>query len=313
MATRSRIGVVLPDGKVKSIYCHWNGYPDGVGQTLVSKYNSQSKAEALVALGDSSTPGEPYTRRGESFNDRTDESQKEYWNSDLEEYGYLFVDGEWLCQKQYTSEGEDAEIYHLSILINTKNMANGATTAKHIKFHLGDILKDQAKVQGVKAIEPLQLVDKLEQIFGKNIHDCIDGFINYAEKNPMKISPGALVATLVHDINGALQEDKLLLPRTTAYEKYASVEVKPDTVLAFFPDVDEQMLELFELARVKTDEHVEMSIEDATEEDVLPILDILKEEDEEFSDYIGGFGFAILENNTKLFIDYIKFKEKHEC
>ena len=190
-------------------------------------------------------------------------------------------------------------------------MANGATTAKHIKFHLGDILKDQANIQGVEAIEPLQLADKLEQIFGKKIHDCIDGFLNYADKNPKKISTGMLVATLVHDINGALQDDKLMLPRTTAYEKYASVEVKPDPVLAFFPDVDEQMLELFESARLKTEEHVEMSIDDATEDDVLPVLDIIKEEDEEFSNFVGGFGFAILENNAKLFIDYIKFKEKH--
>lgn len=111
MSTRSRIGVVLPTGKVKSIYCHWDGYPEGVGQTLVDGYNSQSEAEALVALGDSSTPGEPYTGRGEEFNDRTNESQKEFWESDLEEYGYLFVDGEWLCQRQRTSVDEEVEIY----------------------------------------------------------------------------------------------------------------------------------------------------------------------------------------------------------
>ena len=29
MATRSRIAIELSDGTVKSVYCHWDGYPDG--------------------------------------------------------------------------------------------------------------------------------------------------------------------------------------------------------------------------------------------------------------------------------------------
>jgi hypothetical protein len=37
MGTRSRIGLEDPEtGTVRSIYCHWDGYPEGVGQRLSS-------------------------------------------------------------------------------------------------------------------------------------------------------------------------------------------------------------------------------------------------------------------------------------
>ena len=52
MATRSRIGMEMPNGEVKSIYCHWDGYPEGVGATLQEHYTNPEKVEALIALGD---------------------------------------------------------------------------------------------------------------------------------------------------------------------------------------------------------------------------------------------------------------------
>jgi hypothetical protein len=53
MGTRSRIGV-MHGNKVKSIYCHWDGYIEGVGATLLKHYDS-AKANHLVALGDMSS------------------------------------------------------------------------------------------------------------------------------------------------------------------------------------------------------------------------------------------------------------------
>ncbi len=58
MSTRSFIHVKRTDGKWARIYCHFDGYWDGVGQTLHDHYNSQELAEALVALGDISSLGE---------------------------------------------------------------------------------------------------------------------------------------------------------------------------------------------------------------------------------------------------------------
>lgn len=51
MSTRSRIGYVLPSGKVKHVFCHWDGYPSWNGRILMENYNSPKKARNLVGLG----------------------------------------------------------------------------------------------------------------------------------------------------------------------------------------------------------------------------------------------------------------------
>jgi hypothetical protein len=53
MGTRSRIGVMHGD-KVKSIYCHWDGYLEHNGAILQDHYDS-AKANQLVAFGDLSS------------------------------------------------------------------------------------------------------------------------------------------------------------------------------------------------------------------------------------------------------------------
>ena len=120
MATRSRIGMEMPNGEVKSIYCHWDGYPEGVGATLKEHYTDPAKVEALIALGDISVleplvepdvPGVEHSfnkpapcvtvayhrDRGESFfPPRVDASVESFSHSDIKEYGYVFTQqGEW--------------------------------------------------------------------------------------------------------------------------------------------------------------------------------------------------------------------------
>ena len=51
MATRSRIAIELPDGSVESIYCHWDGYPEGNGRTLLDHYTLPEKVQDLINLG----------------------------------------------------------------------------------------------------------------------------------------------------------------------------------------------------------------------------------------------------------------------
>ena len=55
MGTRSRIGVMHGD-KVKSVYCHWDGYLAHNGAILQEHYDS-ARANNLVALGDLSSLG----------------------------------------------------------------------------------------------------------------------------------------------------------------------------------------------------------------------------------------------------------------
>ncbi len=58
MATRSRIGIVNDDGTVSSIYCHWDGYPEGNGKRLVEHYTDRNKVRGLIDLGSISSLGE---------------------------------------------------------------------------------------------------------------------------------------------------------------------------------------------------------------------------------------------------------------
>ena len=57
MATRSTIGILNGDNSVTSIYCHWDGYPEGVGATLREHYTATETITNLMALGDLSVLG----------------------------------------------------------------------------------------------------------------------------------------------------------------------------------------------------------------------------------------------------------------
>lgn len=63
MSTRCRIGLLLPDGKVKSVYCHSDGYPEGVGAVLKRCYNDRAEIEKLLEGGDISRLGEYYDEK----------------------------------------------------------------------------------------------------------------------------------------------------------------------------------------------------------------------------------------------------------
>lgn len=120
MATRSRIAIEDQTGKVRSIYCHWDGYPSNNGRILLEHFQTQEKVESLIKLGSISSLnknveipegvthnfGSPadgivvaYHRdRREDLEIRDHDSVGDFVNSDVEEYGYIFTAaGEWLC------------------------------------------------------------------------------------------------------------------------------------------------------------------------------------------------------------------------
>jgi hypothetical protein len=55
MATRSTIAMEMQDGWVRSVYCHWDGYPEGVGATLQEHYTDPAKIAQLLEIGDISS------------------------------------------------------------------------------------------------------------------------------------------------------------------------------------------------------------------------------------------------------------------
>jgi hypothetical protein len=133
MATRSRIAIETTDDSgnkvIKSIYCHFDGYASGVGETLMENYQDREKVEALISLGDISflreeiIPTGPHSfnypqkgvtvayhrDRGEKFKSpRINSSVREFFLSDIEEYGYLFTEeGEWLFKSCTTPRSQD--------------------------------------------------------------------------------------------------------------------------------------------------------------------------------------------------------------
>ena len=58
MATRSLIGIKLKDNIVKTIYCHWDGYPAHAGKLLVDNYSTPATITELMELGDLSSLAE---------------------------------------------------------------------------------------------------------------------------------------------------------------------------------------------------------------------------------------------------------------
>lgn len=127
MATRSTIAVVNEDNTVTQIYCHWDGYLEHNGRILTESYNSLELAKQLVSFGDLSVLAaqvEPETDthsfdsptagicvyygrdRGETGTEaRTFATVEDYMeNASMEDYNYLFVDGEWFYDDESNEE-----------------------------------------------------------------------------------------------------------------------------------------------------------------------------------------------------------------
>jgi len=111
MATRSRIGLELPDGSVLSAYHHWDGYPEWLGRILKTHYNSKELAAELIDGGDMSSAWTNagwnnetreqgplyYSERGEDAPPRLDKNLGEFLQNN-EEFGYVYTQTEgWLC------------------------------------------------------------------------------------------------------------------------------------------------------------------------------------------------------------------------
>jgi hypothetical protein len=102
---------VNPEGKeALIIYHHWDGYPEGVGKTLVEKYNDYDSALNLILGGDISSINGKYSpyavRKGEEWDAiKPAVVDKDY--PQQEEYDYMFDDGKWYVRGGYDEDLED--------------------------------------------------------------------------------------------------------------------------------------------------------------------------------------------------------------
>lgn len=125
MSTRSRIGVVnKKTGEIKSIYCHFDGYPEGVGKTLKKYWKDTEKIEKLMKLGGLSCLGKEIGKK-QDFDrptnedwclaygrDRGEKNVKAEKSKNLKDfadlakeswadYTYLWDGRNWICQRMY--------------------------------------------------------------------------------------------------------------------------------------------------------------------------------------------------------------------
>ena len=54
MSTRSAIGYVMPSGRIKAVYCHWDGHPDTKEKEL-KKYKDKTAVVQLIKKGSMSS------------------------------------------------------------------------------------------------------------------------------------------------------------------------------------------------------------------------------------------------------------------
>lgn len=102
MSTRSFIAIKTVDG-VEAVYCHSDGYLEGVGRTLALHYATEPEAVMLLAMGDVSVLG-PTIEESKFYMednspacryDSVEDMIEDAWECDAF-YVYLF-DGGWKC------------------------------------------------------------------------------------------------------------------------------------------------------------------------------------------------------------------------
>ena len=132
MATRSNIAMKTQDGKIVSVYCHWDGYVANNGKILLENYTDIDKIEALVALGSISSLGEQIGEQ-QDFDDRSTQkdewtlfysrdrgeqlSIQEYddipsWINDMEEYAYLWNGQDWLVNDHGETDANGYPVFN---------------------------------------------------------------------------------------------------------------------------------------------------------------------------------------------------------
>lgn len=133
MSTRSYICKELPNGKYKTIYCHFDGYIEHNGVILNDIYNTEKKVDKLLELGNLSSLGvvtEPDKRKPHDFDnqqknvcvaygrDRKESGEqakdltlKEIFKNGWIEYFYMFnSDGKWMVSTAYFPNEKDIDL-----------------------------------------------------------------------------------------------------------------------------------------------------------------------------------------------------------
>ena len=110
--TRSHIALLMPDGTVRHVYCHSEGYPTDQGAVIQQHWNDPREVADLIELGDLASLGadlndtSAYARdlgydRNRDCSPQTAQGIEEILSASMEnifiEYLYLHTPAGWLC------------------------------------------------------------------------------------------------------------------------------------------------------------------------------------------------------------------------
>ena len=119
MATRARIGIQLPDGRIKAAYQHWDGYPGGLGYNLIDNWTNLDKVLKAIKLGNASTWGIVIGEKTD-FDDRNNEMhdvQNIYYGRDRGEKDQGA--NTYATEQEYLAEGWGSGEEYLYLLKDT--------------------------------------------------------------------------------------------------------------------------------------------------------------------------------------------------
>lgn len=109
MSTRSTIAIEFADGTVQQVYCHSDGYLEGVGAWLLKDFSDPSSVRDLIDAGNMLSLDEPYTSLGASIEETKAVSFRNFSQyaryATLEQYNYIFRQNGWFVSC-YETDGE---------------------------------------------------------------------------------------------------------------------------------------------------------------------------------------------------------------
>lgn len=147
MSTHANIGILEPNGKIKAIYCHNDGYIEHIGPLLINHYNSREKVKELISLGNISVLAErikPESWENHSFDNRLPDVTVAYHRDRKESYS----DNEatiYASKSDYIDHADASFLYLFDINDDTWKVAE-YSYKKRVKFYsLTSKLKEKTK------------------------------------------------------------------------------------------------------------------------------------------------------------------------
>ena len=103
MGTRSYIAYEMKNGMYSGCYCHWDGYPEGVGATLLKHYNSENIRDLVDLQGFSALAETVAETKSSAYHEMKEvcETRSELYSNIALDYGseYIYVllnNGDWI-------------------------------------------------------------------------------------------------------------------------------------------------------------------------------------------------------------------------